>query len=223
MPKKRKSGKSRKPRTVYEAIVDFGLERKLIDISVSKAQVPNNLYDDAAQEIRITWMGLPCKESLSMGEIASYAHRVAFHTALKLRRDMGGAVRLPGSAFRKKKDGTTYVQPGHLAAPVPWDDLAEVLETEDDKEEVSELRKGVSLLEILDERCSQEGIEGYTPLTAKQKRMLELLRSGCSFDQIEETMGVRRSTIHRNIREVMKRIQSLKELGIYPDLDVIEA
>lgn len=66
-------------------------------------------------------------ETYSEGEIASYAHKIAFTTALQVCRDLGGLVRLPGSAFRYRHDGTQYAKPGHLAPPIAWEELPEEL------------------------------------------------------------------------------------------------
>jgi hypothetical protein len=131
-----KKPKSRKP-VVPPAVVPPGmsvfdylrqcsppLDKKIIDIACSKAHVEPGLREDAAQEIRFMWMTLkPDPTAFSPGQIASYATRMAEHAALRLRREVGSAVRLPGSAFRKKKDGTTYVTPGVLAQALPWDEL----------------------------------------------------------------------------------------------------
>lgn len=81
--------------------------------------------------IRMTWMSkFPNKDLYEQSQIASYAHRMARHAALHCNRELGSAVRLPGSAFRKRKDGTTYVQPGTIARPLSWDEMDEWLSLE---------------------------------------------------------------------------------------------
>ena len=100
------------------------LDEKIIDIACIQSQVPIDLRDDAGQEIRIMWNNTkPATGFYKPGQVASYAHRMAGHACLRVRREMASSVRLPGSAFRKKKDGTSYVTPGVLAAPLNWDDL----------------------------------------------------------------------------------------------------
>lgn len=111
------------------------LAQKIIDISVSQTNLPQRLKDDAAQEIRIMWMSrTPDQVRFEQAQIASYAHRIAKHAALRCRRELGSAVRLPGSAFRKRKDGTTYVQPGTIARPLDWDEMDEWFSLEDQPE-----------------------------------------------------------------------------------------
>jgi hypothetical protein len=104
----------------------------IIKIALSQTNVPDYLRDDAAQEIRILWMRIyPDVEKFKLGQILSYAHRMARNAALKLRRDMGSSVRLPGSAFRARPDGSSYVTPGVLAAPLSWSDVEAWMLTED--------------------------------------------------------------------------------------------
>jgi hypothetical protein len=100
------------------------LDQKIIDIACSQTQIPQELKKDAAQEIRLMWAAQkPDVAAFKPGQIASYGHRMACHAALRLRRDLGSAVRLPGSAFRKRKDGSSYVTPGVLAHALEWDKL----------------------------------------------------------------------------------------------------
>jgi len=198
-------------RTLYDKVSHMGLERKLIDISLAKAQIPRSLYDDVSQEIRISWLGAKANPKLSDGETASYAHTIAFHTALRVRRDLAGAVRLPGSAFRKRADGTTYVQPGHLAAPVPWEDLSEVLQTDEEKRpdvesEWEELPDNLD--EEIDLRRPQSDLEQRLRrcLTKKQLRIISLLKRGHTLSQIERRISIQSNTLQRNLRIICRRI-----------------
>lgn len=198
-------------RTLYSTISQLGLERKLIDISLVKAQIPRALHDDVAQEIRISWLAAKADPNLSDGETASYAHTIAFHTALRVRRDLAGAVRLPGSAFRKRADGSTYVQPGHLAAPVPWEDLSEVLQTEEERgpgadNEWEELPDNLDA--DADPRRPQSELEQRlrSCLTRKQLRIISMLRRGHTLSQIERGMGIQSNTLQRNLRIIRRRV-----------------
>lgn len=108
------------------------LAQKIIDIAMSQTNLPPRLRDDAAQDIRIMWMSrTPDVVRFEQSQIASYAHQIAKHAALRCRRELGSAVRLPGSAFRKRKDGSTYVQPGTIARPLDWDEMDEWFSMED--------------------------------------------------------------------------------------------
>ncbi|MDR5729916.1 MAG: hypothetical protein RB191_21090, partial [Terriglobia bacterium] len=105
----------------YLAACQPPIHKKIMEIAMTQMRVPLELRDDAAQDITLAWFEIkPDTSRYQVGQIASYAHRIARHTSLKARRELGSPVRLPGSAFRKKKDGSTYVTSGTLAAPLEW-------------------------------------------------------------------------------------------------------
>lgn len=108
------------------------IDKKIIDIACSQTNVPTDLKDDAAQEIAFMWSTMkPDTERFKPGQIASYAHQMARHAALRLRREIGSSVRLPGSAFRKRKDGSSYVTPGVLAHALDWNELESWFQSDD--------------------------------------------------------------------------------------------
>lgn len=120
------------PENLLQYLERTELAQKIIDIAMSQTNLPPRLRDDAAQEIRIMWMSrTPDVVRFEQSQIASYAHQIAKHAALRCRRELGSAVRLPGSAFRKRKDGSTYVQPGTIARPLDWDEMDEWFSMED--------------------------------------------------------------------------------------------
>lgn len=121
-----------KPENLLEYLERVSLAQKIIDIAVSQTNLPQRLKDDAAQDIKMMWMSrTPDQQRFEQSQIASYAHQIAKHAALRCRRELGSAVRLPGSAFRKRKDGSTYVQPGTIARPLDWDEMDEWFSLED--------------------------------------------------------------------------------------------
>lgn len=100
------------------------LDKKIIEIACVQTQVPPDLRNDAGQEISMMWSQMrPDTKKYKPGQIASYAHHMARHAALRTRRELGSSVRLPGSAFRKRKDGSSYVTPGVLAAALDWNEM----------------------------------------------------------------------------------------------------
>ncbi|BAZ92641.1 response regulator [Thiohalobacter thiocyanaticus] len=200
---------------LYEHVCACGLEQKLIRLAVAKAGLSHSLWDDAAQEIRIAWLGAEASADYSMGETASYAHRIAFTTALKLRRDLGGAVRLPGSAFRFRSDGTQYAKPGHLAAPIVWDALPEELQI--DESILSNDDDGMPWYGVREAICSEhlgpidhnEAVVAIrTALTRRQRRLIELLSEGRTFTQIEYTLGIAHNSLMRNFRIIREKLKS---------------
>jgi hypothetical protein len=181
---------------LYEKLVEFDLERKLVEISIAEAKVPPSLKDEAAQEIRIDWLKAKVKAQYTKGEVASYAYRIGCHSALRVRRELGSAVRLPGSAFRKRKNGESYVSPGVLAAPLDWDDMEEWLVTNDDDDSKMHTLSIPRLLE-----CQ---------LTPRQKQIVVLLSQGMSFQDIMSSLNIKKGTFHREVTAIKTHISKDK-------------
>ena len=120
--------------TVWHYLRRHGLLEKVIRGVINKARIPQHLYDDAYAEITyVLWMreARPDTDGKSrndiINQVAGYAHNIGYHTAIRVWRDIGNPCRLPGSAFRTRKDGSTLVQPGHLAEPLAFEDMEEVI------------------------------------------------------------------------------------------------
>jgi len=197
------------------------LDKKIIDIALAQAQVPRDLREDAAQEIRLVLATFkPDIKRFKPGQIAAYAHRTAVHAALRTRRELGSPVRLPGSAFRKRKDGSSYVTPGVLAMPLDWNDLenwfdaSENVEAGDlvpnqnmtmmpDLEEVSDpdVDDGTSVDEEEEVRRARiEILEKHAKkLSRRQFQVLSRLVNGESFDEIQERTGFKKGVVLREI------------------------
>lgn len=200
-------------KTLHAKLAEIKLDTKLIEIALSKGGVPTSLRDDVSQEINIAWLAPIVNESLSEGEIASYAYRIAITTALRVRRDFGGPVRLPGSAFRKRKDGSTYVQPGHLAAPLQWEEMSDTLMLNDaealnlyEDTPWGDLAHTLSLESPNPETMTDEERYLREVLTDKQLEILRLLCAGVTFPKIELMMDMQRSALQRNLRIIKKKM-----------------
>lgn len=193
------------------------LDKKIIEIACSQAQVPTDLREDAAQEIRCMWFSLkPDTAKYRPGQIASYAHRVALHAALRLRRELGSSVRLPGSAFRKRKDGSPYVTPGVLAAAIDWNDLegwfqsenAESFSAEGAPAELGEFctlpeedMMDVPAVEQEPEVAQRlEHLQEYREyLTERQYAVLTALIEGANYDEIMQEHGIKKGVLMREL------------------------
>lgn len=199
------------------------LDRKIVDIACAKAKVPLKLRQDASQEITLMWsQTVPEVGKYKPGQIAAYATRMACHKALWLRREMGAAVRLPGSAFRKKKDGTSYVTPGVLAEALDWNDLENWFQTDSEagNAEVSaqdglELEgglfspDGMDVLEAIaveeDEDMARqssrlESIEAQRHvLSTRQYEIMCALVAGHTFEEIQTQHGIKKGVLLREI------------------------
>lgn len=196
------------------------LDQKIIDIACSQNQVPSKLKDDAAQEIRLMWTQLKPDTALyKPGQIAAYAHRMAGHAALRLRREVGAAVRLPGSAFRRRKDGSSYVTPGVLAEALEWDKLESWFSTDepggdaapsteapmsdmglnplqgpDDEPIVEEDEEAVARDERLD--LIQQHRDELTP---RQYAIMESLINGETFDDVMKEREIKKGVLMREM------------------------
>ena len=205
------------------------LDKKIIDIACTQAGVPADLRDDAAQDIRIMWSGLKPDTSFKPGQIASYAHGMARHACLKTRRELGAAVRLPGSAFRKKADGTSYLTPGVLTAAVSWDDLEGWFQTDEgDSSGGSASQEGMSTIgleyesepiqEPSDASLKEQALdaeekavmavrlekldENVNVLTARQYAIAKQLIEGDTTEEIMQNLGIKQGVLMRELNVV---------------------
>lgn len=89
------------------------------------------MFDDLRQEIFAHWCSLTPDATFAPGEVANYAKVCAHNVGLDYLRNHGSACRLPGNAFRKRPDGTTYVSPGLLTAPIDYAALDSALNADD--------------------------------------------------------------------------------------------
>lgn len=201
------------------------LDKKIIDIAIAQMQVPPELKDDAAQEIRITWALMkPDIKKFKPGQIASYAHRVARHTALRVRREIGSSVRLPGSAFRKKKDGTTYVTPGLLSVPLQWEELEGWLDADDAADssfavqgagatELRTLMEGTDIGVVVEDEETETMNHRLALVNAKadklspmQRDILYLLIKGDSYESIQTKLKLKRAMLLNEIEDATAKL-----------------
>lgn len=208
----------------YLASCDPPLDKKIIDIAMAQTQVPRDLREDAGQEIRMMWATMkPDTKKFKPGQIASYAHRIAMHAALRLRREIGSSVRLPGSAFRKRKDGSSYVTPGVLSVALDWNELESWFDATDSVDHsefnpavVSEPSALMGLEEMTEEqaeggvtvdeeeeelrRARLESLERHaTKLSRRQYNVLARLIAGESFEDIQTRTGYKKGVVLREI------------------------
>lgn len=194
------------------------LAEKIMDIACSQTQVPPQLKDDAKQEIAIMWSQMtPDTAKFKPGQIAAYAHQMARHAALRTRRDLGSSVRLPGSAFRKRKDGSSYVTPGVLAAALDWNEMESWFNSEDSSNTsnaIAALRddfKEVSMTgmeepvaeENTEEALLAERMEHLESkkdlLTPRQFAIMTALVEGCSYDEVMTKVGIKKGVLMREV------------------------
>jgi hypothetical protein len=198
------------------------LDQKIVDIAIAQTAVPAELRGDAAQEIRLVWSTMkPDLSRFKPGQIASYAHRMAKHTALRLRRDLGSSVRLPGSAFRKRRDGSSYVTPGVLSVALDWNELEGWLDMDNASSEdsvISGLGLGIGEEDALAELGGM--VESYSSedneeemlkhriqvlesfkdqLTDRQFQILMRLSRGDTYEEIQAALAIKKGVMMREL------------------------
>lgn len=196
------------------------LDKKIVDIAIAQTGVPGELRGEAAQEILMVWSTIkPDLSRFKPGQIASYAHRMAKHTSLRIRRDLGSAVRLPGSAFRKRRDGSSYVNAGVLSVALDWNELEGWM----DLDEASDGTFSASLAGSgSDDILSELGglVEPYMSedneeeilkqrlhvlekfkdkLTERQFQILMRLSRGDSYEEIQRALGIKKGVMMREL------------------------
>lgn len=201
------------------------LDKKIIDIANAQMQVPDELKDDSAQEIRWTWAQMmPDIAKFKPGQIASYAHRVARHTALRVRRELGSSVRLPGSAFRKKKDGSTYVTPGLLSTALQWEELEGWLDADDAADsaytvqggnniELRTLLEGSDIGVVVEDEETENMNHRLALVNAKSDKLSTLQREilirmikGESYESIQTGLKLKRAMLLNEIEEATAKL-----------------
>lgn len=200
------------------------LDQKIVDIAIAQTQVPLELRLDAAQEIRLVWSTMtPDLARYRPGQIASYAHRMAKHTALRVRRELGSSVRLPGSAFRKRRDGSSYVTPGVLSVALDWNELEGWLDMDSagsSSEESVVMNMGLGIGEedalaelggMVEASSAEDNeeemlkfrlqvIERFKEeLTERQYQILMRLSHGDTYEEIQAALGIKKGVMMREL------------------------
>lgn len=213
----------------YLAACNPPMAEKLIDIALAAYNAPRQLRDEIAQEIRIAWVvRKPDHTRFEPAQIAAYAYRIAYHTTLKSWREMGSPVRLPGSAFRKRADGSTYVTPGLLAAPLEWSEMDNWFRTDDlpdfDGQAAhtahhpaaldangDEVPEGEEPIDEEDEliRRRQDFLDehrGPCSVTDLEYDTLSLLIAGHDCDRIQDTLRLKRGQLHKLLESAAAKL-----------------
>lgn len=214
----------------YLAACNPPMAEKLIDIALAAYNAPRQLRDEIAQEIRIAWVvRKPDHLRFEPAQIAAYAYRIAYHTTLKSWREMGSPVRLPGSAFRKRADGSTYVTPGLLAAPLEWSEMDNWFRTDDlpdfDGQAAppaspaigangDEHPEGEEPIDEEDEliRRRQDFLDEHRDLckvSDLEYETLSLLIAGHDCDRIQDTLRLKRGQLHKLLESAAAKLPEM--------------
>lgn len=199
---------------LFDKISELGLTRKLTEIALAQTKVPPSLREDATQEIHLAWATYRADISLKPGQIASYANRIAHHACLRVRRELGLPVRLPGSAFRRKENGDIQVDLRRFVDPLSWDEIAErVVGRQDnpgaDPEGWEHLISydGTDPDAALSREDEQRVQELYDRMSPRQREVIDALRCGLAFNELAEHFGLSSSLIQRELSAIRKTFQ----------------
>lgn len=202
------------PRSFYEYLIETNSLRKLVDICLWKAKVPDNLREDAISYMYEAWFRTPVKEGNEHGQICNYAHKIGMTVSLQMRRDLSAVLRLPRDTFTKKqgKAATEFMEMSGGAAFNPLD----IDEHKDDVEFAAEPE--------FEERYASAGELAHRlsvlPLNPLQKEIARLACvEGLTAEEIAESeivvAGKLRKLDANRVRRVLKDIT--EELYAYDD------
>jgi len=143
-----------------------------------------------------------------------------------MRRELGSSVRLPGSAFRKRKDGTTYVNMRHLSEPIRWEDIEGWLDTDGAADtdfqmagagaavsealvhyELSADSSGESEEEIMKQRLELVKKKAHK-MQPDQLEILVLLIRGETYDDIQRRKNIKRAMLLNIIEDATEILYS---------------
>lgn len=199
---------------LFNKISELGLTRKLTEIALAQTKVPPSLRDDATQEIHLAWATYRADISLKPGQIASYANRIAHHACLRIRRELGLPVRLPGSAFRRKENGDIQVDLRRFVDPLSWDEIAErVVGRQDGSGTDPEGWEHLVSYDGSDpdatlSREDEQRVQGaYDRLTPRQQDIVSALRHGFDFSELAEHFDLSESLVQRELSAIRKLFQ----------------
>ncbi|WP_109015699.1 hypothetical protein [Novimethylophilus kurashikiensis] len=188
--------------SVYTRLVDYGLLKKLTDIVLAKVSVPWHLRDDAAQEVHAAWAALTAKPNFQRNQLARYAYMSGQHAALKLRRNIGAVVAIPGALFRTGRDSSFMEAIGAAVNPKDVDDFKDSLELSVEPEDYSQLPQQVT------PDYFRVRIEGL-PLSKSQRAVAErVLVRRMNVDSIATELNVRPTYVERLIAQVTQMLNS---------------
>jgi len=202
------------PVSVYQRLEDYGLLRKLTDISLAEAGVPVNLRSDAKQEIHAVWLGLTVKPEYARNQLANYAYLSGTHAALKLRRTLGGVVTIPGVLFRTGVKSSLMESIGAVTNPHDIDEFANYKGLSFDNTEVEE---SYISEDFLAKRL------GQLDLTAQQYQVAHaiLVLRQSAFD-VADVLGIEPGVVERMVEQITNKLRKFDESNPKEDSEMNE-
>lgn len=187
------------PVSVYQRLTDYGLLRKITDIVMAKVAMPWTLRDDATQEVHATWARLHANPVFVRNQVARYAYMAGQHAALKLRRDIGAVVAIPGALFRTGRNTAFMESIGAAVNPKDVDDYKDSLELSVEPDELLHLVKVSDTL--FEDRL------GGLALSPKQRQVAyKALVTRMSADDIAEELDLPLMYIERLLNQVTQKL-----------------
>lgn len=210
-PEVSKTADFTKETSVYQRLIDYGLLKKLTDIVLAKVTIPWHLREDATQEIHVYWAGLVARPQFQKNQFANFAYMAGKHAALKLRRNIGAVVTIPGAAFRSGRDSAFMQSIGAAVNPKDIDDYKDSMELSIVPELPAE--------SWINERFFFERMEGLT-LSAKQRQVAyKALVERQTTEDISMAMSMPIMYVERLLNQVTVKIEA-RDLAIKKGLPV---
>lgn len=186
--------------SVFDVLAQNGLVQKLTRIVLAKAKVPPHLKKDAEQSIHLVWASIKANPKYECNQVAFYAYKAGESAALKLRREIGAVVAIPGALFRTGRDSHLARNIGAAVQPRDIDDYRDSLELAEYDSMDFAIAPAITV-EFLQERLA-----GLT-LTAKQRAAAEnVLVHKMPLESVALLMGLEERTVERMLNQTITRI-----------------
>ena len=191
--------------SIYIRLWRSKLLKKVTDIVLAKAKLPWHLREDATQEIHTEWASVEAKPGYEDGQVAYYAFQSGTHAALKLRRNMGAVVTLPGTLFRTGRASAFMASIGAAVNPKDIDDYKDSLDL---STAPLDYTLGQATLTATTIRARLAGLA----ITKKQMKMAEqALLHAMTLAAIAEEMGVPLTYVERSLGRITRKLYAKDE------------
>jgi hypothetical protein len=121
-----------KPASIFDYLTVNKLLAKVTAVSIKKANLPQHLRDDAAQEMHLAWSQIAVKPEFAQSQICAYAVLSGHHAGLRLRRELGAVTAIPKSLFEPGREDLFIRSIGAATNPANIDDFTDSSEYSED-------------------------------------------------------------------------------------------
>ncbi len=191
-----------KAATIFEFLVEVGSLVKLTKYVVHRAGVPSHLWEDAEQEVQMTWASMPMKPGMAPRQIRRGAGVAGERAAWAVRRRIGAVVKIArfGKGQNNKSAEAFMKGIGAAVNPKNIEDLSDSLELSVEPEDL--------------ERAARESevLRRLAPLRLSPDRMEIVRRACCDLEQpsaIAKALKLTKKFVEAVITEATEALYSL--------------